>query len=155
MNTVDMPSPEHSVVGAYTPGSVHHQVGTDSKGAHILIVDDDPDTQTIVSVLIHMIGWETKSASNGASALDQVAAECPALIMLDLMMPGMSGFEVLKHLKANPQTRNIPVIVISALGKDKRLLRLGVSKVIAKGEMTINTLREAIAEVLDTPHTET
>ena len=80
----------------------------------ILIVDDEPFNVDYLEQELDDLGYKTVSACNGQEALEKVQAESPDLILLDIMMPVMDGFEVLSHLKANPVTRDLPVIVISA-----------------------------------------
>jgi serine phosphatase RsbU (regulator of sigma subunit) len=80
----------------------------------ILIVDDEPFNVDYLEQELEESDYETISAVNGQDALDKVQSESPDLILLDIMMPLMDGFEALSHLKANPATRDIPVIVISA-----------------------------------------
>ncbi len=81
----------------------------------ILIVDDEPFNIDYLEQELEDLGLITVSASNGQEALRQVAAEAPDLILLDIMMPHMDGFEVLTHLQADKRWRDIPVIVISAM----------------------------------------
>jgi CheY-like chemotaxis protein len=81
----------------------------------ILIVDDEPFNVDCLEQELEDLLCDTISASNGLEALGQVAAEAPDLILLDIMMPKMDGFEVLTKLKQDEKTRDIPVIVISAL----------------------------------------
>lgn len=80
----------------------------------ILIVDDEPFNVDYLEQELEESNCETIVAVNGQEALDKVQSEVPDLILLDIMMPVMDGFEVLSHLKGNPSTRDIPVIVISA-----------------------------------------
>jgi sigma-B regulation protein RsbU (phosphoserine phosphatase) len=80
----------------------------------ILIVDDEPFNVDYLEQELEEIKCDTIAAINGQDALDKVQSEVPDLILLDIMMPIMDGFEVLSQLKANPATRDIPVIVISA-----------------------------------------
>ncbi|NJC97075.1 MAG: hypothetical protein C3F07_09385 [Anaerolineales bacterium] len=80
----------------------------------ILIVDDEPFNVDYLEQELEDSNCETVSAVNGREALDKVQAESPDLILLDIMMPVMDGFEVLRHLKADAAVRDIPVIVISA-----------------------------------------
>lgn len=80
----------------------------------VLIVDDEPFNIDYLEQELDDLHYETISAVNGNDALDKVALESPDLILLDIMMPVMDGFEVLSRLKAEPTTRDIPVIVISA-----------------------------------------
>ncbi len=86
-----------------------------TKGAKILIVDDQPFNVDYLEQELEDLGFVTVSASNGQEALDQVAKQSPDMILLDIMMPIMDGFEVLAHLKADQHWRDIPVVVISAM----------------------------------------
>lgn len=89
----------------------------------ILVVDDEPlVTQTLCEAL-EMMGCCPVAAFNGRQALDAVAAEPPDLVVLDLVMPVMDGYQTLEWLRANPATRNTPVIVLTALGDDENVLR--------------------------------
>ena len=80
----------------------------------ILIVDDEPFNVDYLEQELEELELLTIAAINGQEALEKVQSEAPDLILLDIMMPVMDGFEVLSRLKANPETRDIPVIVISA-----------------------------------------
>jgi serine phosphatase RsbU (regulator of sigma subunit) len=80
----------------------------------ILIVDDEPFNVTVLEQELDDLDYATVSAANGHEALAQVAAESPDLVLLDIMMPIMDGFAVLARLKADPASRDIPVLVISA-----------------------------------------
>jgi PleD family two-component response regulator len=81
----------------------------------ILVVDDEPFNVDYLEQELDDRGYQTVRAANGQEALDQVVAENPDLILLDIMMPVMDGFSVLAQLKAESQTRDLPVIVISAM----------------------------------------
>ncbi len=83
--------------------------------AKILIVDDEPFNIDCLEQELEYLGYDTVSAANGRAALKRVDVEAPDLILLDIVMPEMDGFEVLARLKANERTRDIPVIVISVL----------------------------------------
>src|ERR1700761_6126208 len=81
----------------------------------ILIVDDTPANLTLLSDLLLQRGYEVAVATNGPRALALAEAKTPDLVMLDVTMPEMSGFEVCRALKANEVTRSIPVLFLSAL----------------------------------------
>jgi len=83
--------------------------------ANILVVDDKPDNLRLLSALLAQLGYEVRKVINGQTALKTVQAAPPDLILLDVMMPDMNGYEVCQHLKASPLTCDIPVIFISAL----------------------------------------
>jgi signal transduction histidine kinase len=81
---------------------------------NILIVDDNPENLRLLSTLLAKKGYNVRRSLNGETALSAVHAIVPDLVLLDINMPGMSGYEVCEHLKNNPQTREIPVIFLSA-----------------------------------------
>ncbi|ESA33126.1 two-component hybrid sensor and regulator [Leptolyngbya sp. Heron Island J] len=83
--------------------------------ADILIVDDTPDNLRLLSTMLLENGYKVRKAINGERALQAVEAVPPDLILLDIMMPGMNGYEVCGQLKASEKTQRIPVIFVSAL----------------------------------------
>jgi len=88
-------------------------------GAKVLIVEDNPQNLELLEVYLEDLQPEvtTLRATNGVDALEMVAKHKPDLILLDIMMPHMSGFEVCRHLKSNPETRDILVVMITALSE--------------------------------------
>jgi CheY-like chemotaxis protein len=103
--------------------------------ATILIVDDDERNRKLLDVFTRADGYRTISSKNGAEALALAASCKPRLILLDLMMPGMDGFEVVRHLKENPVTQAIPVLIVSALddiASQQRITAGGVDDFIHK-----------------------
>lgn len=88
---------------------------SDASRGNILIVDDTPDNLRLLSTMLAGQGYEVRSVINGAMALMGVRAEPPDLVLLDINMPQMNGYEVCEQLKANHHSRDIPVIFISAL----------------------------------------
>jgi DNA-binding response OmpR family regulator len=80
----------------------------------ILIVDDDPRTLELIGMILSGQGYEVRQAGNGMAALEQVRAGLPDLILLDVMMPDMDGFEVTRRLRADPQTAHIPIVMFTA-----------------------------------------
>lgn len=101
----------------------------------ILIVDDEPDVVELLERTLRGDGFEVVSAYDGIGALDIAGTERPDLIILDIMMPMMSGYEVCAQLKANPATQHIPVLCLSsAHTPDARAnaLRAGAATLITK-----------------------
>ncbi len=88
---------------------------TDAPKANILIVDDTMHVQRLLSVMLSKQGYAVQTADNGKDALAAVQATPPDLVLLDIMMPQMDGYEVCRQLKANEQTSDIPIVFISAL----------------------------------------
>src|SRR4030042_5626379 len=111
----------------------------------ILIVDDEPFNVDYIEQELEDSDYDIISAGDGQEALDKVHSEAPDLVLLDIMMPIMDGFEVLSRLKANTETREIPVIVISASNDLKSVVRgikLGAEDYLPKPfEPTLLTAR--------------
>jgi len=102
----------------------------------VMLVEDDEDTRKMMSRTLDKAGWVVTEAGNGREALDQLALETPRLILLDLMMPVMDGFDFLLEMRANPEWQDIPVIVLTAkdlTDEDRRVLSGRVEQVVAKG----------------------
>ncbi|MCX6361192.1 MAG: response regulator [Armatimonadetes bacterium] len=89
----------------------------------ILAVDDERAIVRLVQVNLERAGYEVVTAYDGREALEKVASESPDLIVLDVMMPYMDGFEVLETLKKNPETRDTPVIMLTAKAQDADVFR--------------------------------
>jgi CheY-like chemotaxis protein len=87
----------------------------------ILAVDDEPDVLMIIRTALQGEGFEVETASSGPECLEAAAANPPDLILLDVMMPGMSGFDVLKALKAKPETSTIPIIMLTGFSERKKI----------------------------------
>ena len=120
-----------------------------SKGK-ILVVDDEINITQILEFSIGAEGYEVISAQNGEEAIDKARREQPDLIILDIMMPIIDGYEACRILKANPLTKNIPVVLLTAKGRDidKRLgYEVGATDYIIK-PFSPNKLVDRIHELL-------
>ncbi|MBX7255100.1 MAG: response regulator [Candidatus Hydrogenedentes bacterium] len=93
------------------------------KAPKILVVDDEPDTVMLIARALKTEGFDVVSAYDGISAVDLAETERPDLVLLDIMMPMMSGYEVCEQLKANPQTQNIPVLTLSSAHSHDALVK--------------------------------
>jgi len=80
----------------------------------ILVVDDDPDTIKFINIMLSRLGYTVVSATSGMEALERVQVEHPDLIILDVMMPGMDGYEVSRNLRRNPKTATTPILMFTA-----------------------------------------
>jgi DNA-binding response OmpR family regulator len=83
----------------------------------ILVVDDDPDVLRLVKFVLHAAGYQVITATNGAEALSKAQSEHPQLVILDVMMPEISGLEVCWRLRDIPETAHLPIIIVSAKGE--------------------------------------
>ncbi|MFZ1060198.1 MAG: two-component system response regulator [Candidatus Rokuibacteriota bacterium] len=94
--------------------------------AKLLVVDDDERNRKYLHALLRAEGYITVEAANGHDALEQARLEQPAVVLLDVMMPGMDGYEVARQMKADPATSTIPIVMVTALAdRDSRLRGLG------------------------------
>src|SRR6476659_3501078 len=87
------------------------------RGASILVVDDDPEIVTMLSTRLGHRGYKVLTASDGHRALELAKREKPALVLLDVMMPGKSGWEVARALKQDPVTQDVKIVMVSAIGE--------------------------------------
>lgn len=91
------------------------EIGLVAKTARVLIVDDNRQNRMLLEVALQADGYQLESASSGAEALQAVARQTPDVILLDVRMPGIDGYEVARRLKSQPDTRHIPIIMVTAL----------------------------------------
>ena len=107
-----------------------------SSPGYILVVDDIPDILNLLDTTLKFKGYRVVTARNGQEALDVIQKESPALVIADILMPIMDGFSLVHHLRINSQTRQIPVVFLSATyvaPEDKEFaLAIGVTKFIEK-----------------------
>src|ERR1044072_6316413 len=87
------------------------------RSASILVVDDDPEIVSMLSTSLIARGYKGSSAGDGHRALELAKRERPDLVLLDVMMPGKSGWEVARALKQDPVTQNVKIVMVSAIGE--------------------------------------
>ncbi len=102
---------------------------------HVLVVDDDPDKLGLLEVALTMAGYEVRTARGGEEGLAELASFQPDLVVSDIMMPGMNGYDLVRRIRENPQTKFIPIILQTAAGFRAADERLG-SEVGALGYIT-------------------
>lgn len=101
----------------------------------VLIIDDEPIARTTFEAFLHNDGYEIQFAVNGLEGLKKLVSFSPDVILLDVMMPGMDGFEVCQWIKSKPEYRNIPIIIVTALYSNEDLakaLDVGADEFISK-----------------------
>jgi len=103
---------------------------------HVLVVDDDDDVREITQMSLEAIaGWRVRAANGGARALELLREERPDAVLLDVMMPGMDGPATFRAMRADPELRDIPVVLLTAklqVGREQPWDGLEVAGVIAK-----------------------
>lgn len=103
---------------------------TDQKSKMILCIEDEPEMIDLIRVILTRRGFEIRGANGGKEGIEIIRKEHPDLILLDLMMPEMDGWEVYQQMKADEATKNIPVIVVTARAQSiEKVLGLHIAKV--------------------------
>ncbi len=116
----------------------------------ILVVEDDPDNRRIVVKILTLDGYTALEAKDGPTALERVQAERPDLILMDLGLPYIDGYEVTRQLKADPKYADIPIVALTAFamkGDEERALQAGCDAYISK-PCRPQTLREMLRRFL-------
>ena len=112
----------------------------------ILIVDDESYIVTSLSYVMKNAGFEVDAAGDGEEALEKVKAKAPDLVILDIMMPKLDGFEVCKQIRANPDWNGVRIIMLTAKGRDserEKGLELGADDYLTKPFSTRDILQRA------------
>jgi len=126
----------------------HHHSGLP---CHVLIVEDEPAIRQMVRRLLEKEGWTVREAENGQAGLQAVQESAPAIILLDLMMPVMNGFDFLRELRKNQEWRTIPVIILTAKDltvEDRAQLKGNVDLIFQKGDYSRERLLEEVRELV-------
>lgn len=113
----------------------------------VLVVEDDALTRQILRRLLEREGWRVTEAENGRVGLERIAERVPGLVLLDLMMPEMDGFEFVTELRKREDGWHVPVVVLTAKDpseEDRRRLQGAVARILQKGE---HSNQEVVAEV--------
>jgi len=110
-------------------------LGLDLPPPRVLIVDDEVDNRQLLGIMLKCGGFETQTANDGEEALLSVAANPPDVILVDLLMPGIDGYQLTAQLKQNAKSAGIPVIMLSAMDDSatrKRALSSGAAAYVTK-----------------------
>jgi len=130
----------------------------DTQQGYLLVVEDIPDILRLLDATLKFKGYRVVTASNGQEALEVIQRERPAIIITDILMPKMDGFSLVHRLRINPETRDIPVVFLTATyvaPEDKAFaLTIGVSRFIEKPvnfEQFLPTIAEILAKGVQPP----
>ena len=116
----------------------------------IVIIEDEPDTAEMYAEMMRISGYQVEIFFGGSSAVSKMTEDQPAAVVLDLMMPDMSGLDVLHNLKAEPSLTNIPVIIVSAKSMPEEIdegLNAGAIAYLTK-PVSFSALKKAIDEAV-------
>ncbi len=92
------------------------------KGKNILVIEDDKDIRDLIAFNLKNEGFHSIEAKNGEKGVEKVREKTPDLILLDLMLPGIQGVDVCRIIKSDKNTKNIPIIMVSALGQEEDII---------------------------------
>jgi CheY-like chemotaxis protein len=123
----------------------------DARARLILLAEDDRFLRKAADTALRRHGFSVVTATNGEEALEALRTMKPDLILLDLIMPKVQGFEVLRSVKENPATAHIPVIVLSNLGQEgdvKRAMESGATAYFVKANLTLEEMVTQVESVL-------
>ncbi|WED20793.1 response regulator [Vibrio sp. JC009] len=126
----------------------------DKSTAVVLVADDNPQNLQVASSMLTECGWQVRVAIDGEAALKSIELKAPDLILLDIHMPKLNGYEVCKALKENPQTRHIPIIFATAVSEGfnkSTCFEMGAVDYITK-PMLLEELRSRIGVHLELAH---
>lgn len=124
-----------------------------AKNAKLLIVEDDKSILDLYNLKLTKVGFNVFTAENGEKGWELAQKELPDLILLDVMMPVMNGFEVLKKLREKKETANIPVIILSNYGEVDQMTKgflVGATDYLVKAEHTPSDVVDIVNETLKT-----
>jgi signal transduction histidine kinase/CheY-like chemotaxis protein len=139
----DLPPRRHTVDIEALVRQLRDRVAThQSRDKSVLVVDDDPNIRSLLQQELTEAGYRVRLAENGREALALIREETPGLVILDVMMPEMNGFDVAAVLKNDPVTMDIPIIILSILEDKERGFRLGVDRYLTKPIDTVSLFRE-------------
>lgn len=116
----------------------------------VAVVDDEPETNEMIAEMIRLSGHEVVTSFDGFSAMRLISNEMPDLVILDVMMPDISGFEVLRFIHRDPRLKKIPVIVLSARSRPEDIregIRAGANLYLTK-PVAFNEMRAAVQSLI-------
>lgn len=122
------------------------------KEKYVLIVEDDPFYSSIYKTKVEKEGIQAVLVHDGAAAMKEAREKKPALVVLDLIMPGKDGFQVLEELKADPDLKDVIVLVLSNLSQDediKRVMDMGATEYLIKSNIPLGDLIQKIKGYLE------
>lgn len=121
------------------------------KKQRIVLIEDDAIMSLVMKEELGKVGFDVTIARTGQNGLRQVAAKMPSLVLLDLVLPDISGYEVLKRLKGDDATKKIPIIILTALSMDENISKVmvaGASDYFVKSQHAVIELIEMIEQFL-------
>ncbi len=129
--TVDLPA-QNNARGTFRNSASTEAVATQIPTGSILVVDDDAVSRTLIQRILEKGGFQTITASSGAEALETAVLVHPALITLDVIMPGMDGWQMLAKLRSDPRLCDIPVVMVTVVEDRSRAFSLGATEYLIK-----------------------
>jgi two-component system, OmpR family, alkaline phosphatase synthesis response regulator PhoP len=120
-------------------------------GKKLLVVEDDKGLRRAITFMLAQVGHEVILAQDGEEALSLIATHHPDLVLLDLIIPKINGFEVLRRMKADPETADIPVVCFSNLSQDndkEQVLGMGAVEFVTKADISVEQILGIVSKYL-------
>ena len=117
----------------------------------VLIVEDDAFLRKLLTDKFKSEGYSVESAEDGKEALNQIEKDKPSIVLLDLLMPGVDGFQVLETIRGKQTTKELPVVVLSNLGEQEHIARakkLGADDYLIKAHLFLDEIVERVEEII-------
>ena len=115
---------------------------------HVLLIEDEPNIVEAMRFILSREGWRVSSHADGTTAVSCIRGDVPDLVILDLMLPGRSGLEILSDLRADPELRSVPVMMLTAKGQGRdreAAMRAGATHFMTKPFANADMLAEVRA----------
>lgn len=120
----------------------------------VLLIEDEPSLRDIYATKLRLDGFDVIEAGDGVEGFSAAIESSPHVVLLDIVLPIKDGYEVLKDLKGNPRTKDIPVIILSNLGQEfevKQGIALGAKRFLTKANLTPSKMVDEVRSVLGSP----
>ncbi len=120
----------------------------------VVLVEDDSLMSSILAAHLIKEGFTIVSVTNGTQAFERIQAEQPSIVLLDIVLPGVGGFDILQKLKQEQSTKSIPVLILSNLGSKEEIQRgmeLGAEAYLVKANSMVEEITKKVREILSRP----
>ncbi len=121
-------------------------------GKHVLVIEDEPNIVAAITFILRRDGWQVSSHASGSDAMQVIRDAAPDLLILDVMLPGRSGYDILRELRGDPATADLPVLMLTAKGqsRDRQMAEaFGASRFMSKPFSNTEVLA-SVRELVDT-----
>jgi CheY-like chemotaxis protein len=125
--------------------------GFGGDGRRALVVEDDVDSRAVLTRHLEREGWQVRGAEHGREGLERMAEELPDLVLVDLMMPVMDGFDFIQAVRDEPDWRKVPIVVVTAkelTPEERRFLEGSTQRLVSKGAVSLDSVLDEISDLV-------